>query len=138
MSGFRKVLIMDDAPTDWRQSVLSDCSFEESGYTFGEDRWSAKSLVKAADDQKCRVYSIPLKHINLSANHIDGCDRPLDLADECWRVLHCNIEHPIIIGPAGGIIDGVHRVILALLMGRTHIKARRLIDMPEPDEKEKK
>ena len=135
MTKFRKLLVMEDAPTDWRQPILPVCGLQHSGYVFEQTRWSAELLIKTADLQKARVYSLPLKHINLGANVIRYCDRAIDLAAECWRVMHCNVEHPIIIGPTGEILDGVHRVIMALLMGRTHIKARRLLDMPEPDGK---
>jgi hypothetical protein len=42
-------------------------------------------------------------------------------------------SHPIIVGPDGRVMDGMHRIIRALLDGRETIAARRLPALPEPD-----
>ena len=41
--------------------------------------------------------------------------------------------HPIIVGPDGRVMDGMHRIVRALLEGRESIAARRLPALPEPD-----
>jgi hypothetical protein len=42
-------------------------------------------------------------------------------------------EYPIIVGPDGRVMDGMHRIARAILEGRTSILAFRLPAIPEPD-----
>lgn len=50
------------------------------------------------------------------------------------RLMHAvDLAYPIIIDPDGRLMDGMHRVAKALLLGQATIKAKRLPVMPEPD-----
>jgi hypothetical protein len=42
-------------------------------------------------------------------------------------------SYPIILGPDGRVMDGMHRVMRALLEGRPRIAAVRLPQLPAPD-----
>jgi hypothetical protein len=42
-------------------------------------------------------------------------------------------SYPIILGPDGRVMDGMHRVARAILEGREMISAIRLPELPEPD-----
>lgn len=42
-------------------------------------------------------------------------------------------SYPVILGPDGRVMDGMHRVARALLEGRNRIGAVRLLELPEPD-----
>jgi hypothetical protein len=44
-----------------------------------------------------------------------------------------DLAHPIIIDPDGRLMDGMHRVAKALLLGHATIVAKRLPGLPEPD-----
>ena len=44
-----------------------------------------------------------------------------------------DLAYPIIVDPAGRLMDGMHRVAKALLLGHTTISAKRLPALPEPD-----
>jgi hypothetical protein len=44
-----------------------------------------------------------------------------------------DVSHPIILGPDGRVMDGMHRIVRGLLEGRTSITAVRLPELPEPD-----
>jgi hypothetical protein len=44
-----------------------------------------------------------------------------------------DLTYPIILGPAGQVMDGMHRIARALSEGRTSIRAVRFEDLPEPD-----
>ena len=44
-----------------------------------------------------------------------------------------DLSHPIILDPAGRVMDGMHRVAKALREGRTSIKGRRLATLPPAD-----
>jgi hypothetical protein len=44
-----------------------------------------------------------------------------------------DLLYPIIVDPGGGVMDGMHRVAKALLLGHATIEAKRLVALPEPD-----
>ncbi len=55
------------------------------------------------------------------------------IADHMHLVQTADLAYPIIICPDGRIMDGMHRVVKALLEGRCFIHAYRLPELPEPD-----
>ena len=57
-----------------------------------------------------------------------------EVANHCRRINDANLDHPVIINANGLLMDGGHRIALALLEGRTAIRAVRFEDMPPPDE----
>ena len=44
-----------------------------------------------------------------------------------------DMAHPIILGPDGRVMDGMHRIARAILEGRTTIRGVRFEHLPEPD-----
>jgi hypothetical protein len=44
-----------------------------------------------------------------------------------------DVTYPIILGPDGRVMDGMHRIARAMLEGRTTIPGVRLQHLPEPD-----
>lgn len=44
-----------------------------------------------------------------------------------------DLSYPIIVDPEGGVMDGMHRVGKALLLGQPTISAKRLPSLPPPD-----
>ncbi len=44
-----------------------------------------------------------------------------------------DLAWPILLDPGGGVLDGMHRVGKALLLGERTIAARRLTTLPPPD-----
>lgn len=55
------------------------------------------------------------------------------LAEHMRLVQEADLSYPIIIGPEGRVMDGMHRVVKALLEGRQQILAYRLRVLPAPD-----
>jgi len=53
-----------------------------------------------------------------------------DMAYHIDRVNKADFKHPILIDNQGCICDGWHRVMKAIMLGHTTIKAIRLLDMP--------
>jgi hypothetical protein len=45
----------------------------------------------------------------------------------------CDLAFPVILSSDGHVMDGMHRVCKALLLGLDRIQAVRFIDDPEPD-----
>jgi hypothetical protein len=44
-----------------------------------------------------------------------------------------DLGYPIILCPQGRVMDGMHRVARAALLGMKSIRARRFLEMPKPD-----
>lgn len=44
-----------------------------------------------------------------------------------------DLQYPIILCPRGRVMDGMHRVAKALLLGKSEIAAVRLLELPSPD-----
>lgn len=59
-----------------------------------------------------------------------GQEHPADHIDRC---LQADLSYPILVWE-GIIVDGTHRAIKALALGRKSIPARVISIMPEPDE----
>jgi len=111
--------------------------FERSGYeASGGDYWKAETLYAAAKEQKCKPYYIPIDHIDFSG-------RPFSFKNmygfiyHVQRVYDTDLHYPVLVGPVGSIMDGGHRVAKAVIMGKKAIRAVRLKELPEPDEKGK-
>lgn len=62
-------------------------------------------------------------------------DRPTcrSIAGHLRLVQATDLAHPIILCPAGRVMDGMHRVVKALLEGRMTLPAYRLPFLPAPD-----
>jgi hypothetical protein len=44
-----------------------------------------------------------------------------------------DLSCPVILGPDGRVMDGMHRIARAMLEGRTEVRAVRFPALPEPD-----
>ena len=48
-------------------------------------------------------------------------------------MLDADLTFPLILGPDGRVMDGMHRIARALLDGRDQVSAVRFLTLPEPD-----
>lgn len=96
----------------------------------GTGAWfSVAKLVESAKDLP--IFDCPLASLDLSGKIWHGSNM-LALAAHCKRVDEADTDMPILLDWDGGIADGRHRVIKALIDGGRTIKARRLMVRPEP------
>ena len=56
-----------------------------------------------------------------------------EVAEHAILIGECDLNLPIILSSDGRIMDGMHRVLKALMQGESHIKAVRFTVDPEPD-----
>jgi hypothetical protein len=56
-----------------------------------------------------------------------------DVAEHARLIDESDLSFPIILSSDGRIMDGIHRVLKALIQGRSHIEAVRFETDPEPD-----
>ncbi|TVP60093.1 MAG: hypothetical protein EA343_18330 [Nodularia sp. (in: Bacteria)] len=57
----------------------------------------------------------------------------LNVLKHCKRILDADLEFAIIIAPNGIVMDGMHRIGKAWILGHSTIKAIRLQEFPIPD-----
>lgn len=91
------------------------------------------SVAKLLDDTKhLPVFDAPIASLNLASHIWNGCDM-FELAAHVKRCIDADLKHPILLSWDGGIADGRHRVIKAIIDGKATIKARRMTWRPTPD-----
>jgi len=99
-------------------------------YSDGQHTWLVPDLWTAANGVP--VEDVLLADLPLS----EWCwEEEVDFAGfvhHCKRVLEADMTRPIIIGPSGYVLDGMHRVANAMARGGDTIKAKRLAVMPPP------
>jgi len=55
------------------------------------------------------------------------------VADHARLINESDLSYPVILSSDGRIMDGMHRVLKALLLGQSRITAVRFVTDPEPD-----
>lgn len=98
--------------------------------------WRASTLWKLSE-------SLPREHIlldsfdwtndNFQCNSLS--DPPLwrDIGDHTRRILAADLQYAIVISAEGNIMDGMHRVLKAYVLGIESISAVRFVENPPPD-----
>ncbi len=56
------------------------------------------------------------------------------VAEHARRIYAADFEHPVILSAEGWVMDGMHRVCKAYLLGWATVKAVQFTENPEPDE----
>lgn len=102
----------------------------ENNVVFGNKTWYPSTIRDAVKDLKS--FDLQLAAVDLSARPWSPYNISLYLY-HAKRVEECDFKHPIVLDPSGYIIDGWHRIVKAILKGKTTLKAVRLRVMPEPD-----
>lgn len=101
----------------------------------GLDAWDVDRLISIADGLP--VESIEVADISEvdSEFWFDDWQRPTvrKVVEHFRLVQEVDPSYPIIVGPDGRVMDGMHRVARALLEGRRSIPGVRLPVVPEPD-----
>jgi hypothetical protein len=104
----------------------------------GVDAWDVDRLVE-------RTGGLPVEQVQLAAIDevdsvywFDDSERPTvrKVVEHVRLMQEVDPAHPIILGPDGRVMDGMHRIARALLDGRESIAAVRLPVLPEPDYKD--
>lgn len=102
----------------------------------GLQAWSVRRLIELSE--ALPVQSVPLDSIR-------ELDEPYwfqghDVEPTCRRIIEhmrlveaADLAYPVILCADGRLMDGMHRVVKAVLEGRTEIQAVRFLSTPEPD-----
>jgi len=109
-------------------------SFKKGGA--GLDAWDVDRLIELSADLVVR--QVPLDAIwQLDELYWfdDGEERPTvrSLIDHIRLINEVDLSYPIILGADGRVLDGMHRVVRAILEGRDTVDAVQFVTDPEPD-----
>ena len=55
------------------------------------------------------------------------------IAEHARLINEADLRFPVILSSDGRVMDGMHRVLKALIRGETHLLAVRFLEDPEPD-----
>jgi hypothetical protein len=102
----------------------------------GRDAWDVDRLVALSRDLP--VEPVPLDEIGeIDTNYWFDDDRQEPtvrrVVEHVRLIDEVDPSYPVILGPDGRVMDGMHRIARALLEGRATIAAVRLETVPEPD-----
>lgn len=101
--------------------------------TFSEDGkvWLVTNLIARAKDLE--VFDLPLAAIYSDTEVWTPVGSAYGIAHHVRRALDVNTEYPVILSQQGFIMDGWHRVLRALVDGKSTIKAVRFVTTPLHD-----
>lgn len=101
---------------------------------FDTGTWRVSELVAAIADEP--VFELPLAHLDLGGHNLDGDPGGLiAFARHMKHVLEADLSVPIILDEWGGILDGRHRVVKALVEGHSFVLAKRVPAGTRPTER---
>ena len=105
----------------------------------GMDAWDVDRLIELS--RGLPVTDVPIERIGEvdSVYWFDGNrERPTvrRVVDHLRLIHEVDPAYPIILGPDGRVMDGMHRIARALLEGRETIAAVRLAILPDPDHRD--
>jgi hypothetical protein len=93
----------------------------------GKNIWKVTRLVELSKGFK--VMTVPLDHMNIYNTYEHLSLR--QMVSHMKSVQDAELKYPIILDEDGEIMDGRHRIMKALLMGKKTIKAVRFDKNPE-------
>ena len=93
--------------------------------------WDVDRLVALSKDLE--PAAIPVASIRELDEPYWGAIPTREVAEHARLIDECDLSFPIILSSDGRVMDGMHRVLKALLKGASHIHAVRFTVDPEPD-----
>lgn len=102
----------------------------------GMDAWDVDRLIRLTAGFE--VHGVPVdsvKDLDTDYWFAGSLETPTvrKVVEHCRLIGEVDPSFPIILGPDGRVMDGMHRVARALLDGRRTITAVRFDSLPEPD-----
>ena len=103
--------------------------------------WEIERLWELADDLP--IEEVPVSSLEHFLDEVvwfltgpDACgDKPTarSVAEHSERIYSADLSYPIILSAVGEVMDGMHRLAKAWMMGIETIKVRRFTVDPDPD-----
>lgn len=106
------------------RTYLDENYYEREGQT-----WDCPTLIEYCKRNQYKEFDLPLVGIALRGLPWDITDMT-EFISHVARVNNACLQHPIILDDKGNIADGWHRVVYAIVNGKSTIKAIRMQEMP--------
>lgn len=103
----------------------------DNTYQDGDKVWIVTNIIARAKD--LAPFDLPLAAIYSGSEVWPAVGSAYGIAHHVRRALDVDTNHPIIMCQQGFIMDGWHRVLRALIEGKTTIKAVRFVETPPYD-----
>lgn len=110
---------------------IGGCAVEENVYVDNGKVWTVTNLIARAKDLV--PFDLPLAAIYSGTEVWTPVGSAYGIAFHVRRALDVNTAYPIILCQRGFIMDGWHRVLRALIDGKSTIKAVRFDETPAHD-----
>ena len=110
--------------------------FNDNGYRWGKEFWKASTLARAVKEQGCEKYKHEIALLDRTRGYWahNSIEDIAGQAEHMARCMDAELKYPIIFGPDGNMMDGSHRIVKAVALGKKWIWAVRLKKLPNPDE----
>jgi len=108
--------------------IRSFVDYKEQFCRLGKHRWAVARLVELSSNLP--VMKIPLKHLHVYQTYDSLTLR--DMVMHMNAVMRSDLRYPIILDEDGELMDGRHRIMKALYLGKKKIKAVRFKENPPP------
>lgn len=98
--------------------------------------WDVGNLIQLTKDLSAEWTSLSsIRELDEPYWYESGSDEPTcrSIAEHIRLINETDLAYPIIICPVGRVMDGMHRVVKALVEGKGQIQAYRLPQLPSPD-----
>ena len=117
-----------------RQAIRAQYHFRPSEQ--GLLAWDVRRLVRLS--RALPVQAVALGEIaELDRDHWyghgDATPTVRSVVAHCQLMMAADLAYPILLDSAGRVMDGMHRAGKALMLGHSHIEARRFVVYPAPD-----
>ena len=93
--------------------------------------WDVDRLV--ALSQLLKPELVPVAEVQEIDEAFWGSMTCRDVAEHARLINDCDRTYPIILSSDGRVMDGMHRVLKALMQGESHVRAVRFASDPQPD-----
>lgn len=110
---------------------IDGCFVADNTYSSDGKVWTVTNLIVRAVNLE--PFDLPLAAIYSGSEVWTPVGSAYGIAHHVRRALDVDTSHPIIMCQQGFIMDGWHRVLRALIDGKTTIKAVRFVETPPHD-----
>lgn len=110
---------------------IEGCAVFENTYSDEGKVWTVTNLIARARDLE--QFDLPLAAIYVDTEVWKPTGSAYGIALHMRRALDVDTSYPVILSQEGFIMDGWHRVLRALIDGKTTIKAVRFQSTPPHD-----
>lgn len=109
---------------------VEETYLSEENYIRKDKLWKTSQLIDFCEEKQYKPFKAPLACFDLSF-------MPFNVANlkgfimQCKRAQDADLSYPIIIDDYGIVANGYHRIVKAILEGRTEIDCIRMEEMPD-------